>query len=174
MLASINLIDDGVGVTSGGRFALGPLRGRAAKPEPEYVGATARAERRTDDARVAGDIHGRAEGQTARTCGRVKDLRAGPRCSEDELEDEIRHEEEISAVDEKVRDSELTPEDQDRDWGDSWDDGFRGATNNSSYDEEDELEHRFGREYEAYRRSVNQIVPRIFTIASHRRTRESR
>ena len=36
----------GAAVTPGGRFALGPLRGRAAKPEPEYVGATARAERR--------------------------------------------------------------------------------------------------------------------------------
>ncbi|MEZ5382430.1 MAG: TIGR02680 family protein [Microthrixaceae bacterium] len=46
VLASINLSDDGVGVTSEGRFALGLLRGRAAKPQPEYVGATARAERR--------------------------------------------------------------------------------------------------------------------------------
>lgn len=56
VLASIELTDHGAinsgprrgasGVSAGGRFALGPLRGRATKPEPEYVGATARAERR--------------------------------------------------------------------------------------------------------------------------------
>jgi len=40
--------------------------------------------------------------------------------------------------------------------------------------EEDELEHRFGREYETYRWRVNQIVPRIFVIVSSRRTRKSK
>ena len=40
------VVHDGAGVTVDGRFALGPLRGRTTKPEPEYVGATARAERR--------------------------------------------------------------------------------------------------------------------------------
>jgi len=59
---------------------------------------------------------------------------------DEELEDEIRHEDEVAAIDEKMRETEMTPEDQDRDWGDSWDEGFRGATNNSSYDEDDELE----------------------------------
>ncbi len=59
---------------------------------------------------------------------------------EDEIEDETRHEDEIAAMDEKMRETEMTPEDQERDWGDSWDEGFRGATNNSSYDEDDELE----------------------------------
>ena len=52
---------------------------------------------------------------------------------EDELEDEIRHEDEIEAMDERERETEMNTEDQERDWGDSWDEGFRGATNNSSY-----------------------------------------
>ena len=39
--------------------------------------------------------------------------------------------------------------------------------------EEDELERRFGREYETYRWRVNQIFPRIFSLASSRRTRKS-
>ncbi len=59
---------------------------------------------------------------------------------EDELEDEIRHEDDIAAMDEKERETEMNSEDQERDWGDSWDEGFRGATNNSSYDEDDDLE----------------------------------
>jgi len=59
---------------------------------------------------------------------------------EDELEEETRHDDEIAAMDEKDRVAEMTPEDQERDWGDSWDDGFRGATNNSSYDEDDDME----------------------------------
>ena len=59
---------------------------------------------------------------------------------DDEIEDEIRHDDDITAMDEKVRETEMAPEDQERDWGDSWDDGFRGATNNTSYDEDDELE----------------------------------
>lgn len=59
---------------------------------------------------------------------------------DDELEDEIRHEDEITAMDEKVRETDQAPEDEDRDWGDSWDEGFRGATNNAGYDEDDDLE----------------------------------
>ncbi len=59
---------------------------------------------------------------------------------EDELEDEIIHEDEIAAMDERERETEMNTEDQERDWGDSWDEGFRGATNNSSYDEDDDLE----------------------------------
>jgi protein-S-isoprenylcysteine O-methyltransferase Ste14 len=37
--------------------------------------------------------------------------------------------------------------------------------------EEDELARRFGREYETYRSTVNQIIPRISSIASSPRTR---
>jgi len=59
---------------------------------------------------------------------------------EDELEDEIRQDDDVAAADEKLREADMAPEDQDRDWGDSWDDGFRGATNNSSYDEDDDFE----------------------------------
>ena len=40
--------------------------------------------------------------------------------------------------------------------------------------EEDELERRFGRAYEAYRLNVNQIIPRILSLTSSRRTREPR
>ncbi len=36
--------------------------------------------------------------------------------------------------------------------------------------EEDELERRFGREYETYRWNVNQIIPRIFSASSSRHT----
>jgi len=59
---------------------------------------------------------------------------------DDELEDEIRQDEDIAEADEKLREADMAPEDKDRDWGDSWDDGFRGATNNSSYDEDDDFE----------------------------------
>ena len=60
---------------------------------------------------------------------------------EDEIEDSILHEDEIVADEEKVRESDLSPEDQDRDWGDSWDEGFRGMTaDQSGFAEEDELE----------------------------------
>src|SRR5690606_6295639 len=37
---------DGVGVTAGGRFGLGPLRGAFRRAEPQFIGATARAARR--------------------------------------------------------------------------------------------------------------------------------
>jgi len=41
-------------------------------------------------------------------------------------------------------------------------------------DEEDELERRFGRECETYRREVNQLVPRISSLGSSRLTQERR
>jgi RNA polymerase sigma-54 factor len=59
---------------------------------------------------------------------------------EEELEEEIRRENEIAAVDEKVRETDQNPQDEDRDWGDSWDEGFRSLANERGYDEEDELE----------------------------------
>ena len=59
---------------------------------------------------------------------------------EDEMEEETRREEEISALDEELRDTDRAPEDKDRDWGDSWEDGFRGVSNDPGYEEEDELE----------------------------------
>jgi len=59
---------------------------------------------------------------------------------EEELEEEIRRENEISSADEKLRETEQNPQDEDRDWGDSWDEGFRGLSNERGYDEEDELE----------------------------------
>jgi len=59
---------------------------------------------------------------------------------EEEIEEEILRENEIAAEDEKVREKEQNPQDEDRDWGDSWDDGFRSLANERSYDEEDELE----------------------------------
>ncbi len=59
---------------------------------------------------------------------------------EEELEEEILRENQITADDEKVREKEQDPQDEDRDWGDSWDDGFRSLANERNYDEEDELE----------------------------------
>ncbi len=57
---------------------------------------------------------------------------------EDEMEEETRQEEELSNLEEKERSSD--PEDEERDWGDSFEDGFRGVTSNQSYDEEDDFE----------------------------------
>ena len=59
---------------------------------------------------------------------------------EEELEEETIRDNEISAEDEKVREKEQDPQDEDRDWGDSWDEGFRSLANERGYDEEDELE----------------------------------
>ena len=59
---------------------------------------------------------------------------------EEELEEEIVREQEIAAEDEKVREKEQDPQDEDRDWGDSWDEGFRQLGAERGYDEEDELE----------------------------------
>lgn len=46
VLRSIALADVGVGVLPDGRFHLGPLRGRFAKPNAEFIGAEAREQRR--------------------------------------------------------------------------------------------------------------------------------
>ncbi len=59
---------------------------------------------------------------------------------EDELEDEVKLDREITNLEEKTRDENADPRDEDRDWGDSWDDGFRGLTNENGYVEEDEFE----------------------------------
>lgn len=47
---------------------------------------------------------------------------------------------EISRLENGERAKDAEPQDENRDWGDSWDDGFRGVSNESGYDEEDELE----------------------------------
>ena len=46
VLASIALADAGIAVLADGRYHLGPLSGRFAKPEAEFIGATAREQRR--------------------------------------------------------------------------------------------------------------------------------
>jgi RNA polymerase sigma-54 factor len=60
--------------------------------------------------------------------------------SEDEVEESTRQEEEIAAMENQDRVKEQDPQDLERDWGDSFDEGFRGVGNEQSYDEEDELE----------------------------------
>ncbi len=47
---------------------------------------------------------------------------------------------EISRLENGERAKDAEPQDENRDWGDSWDDGFRGVSNERGYDEEDELE----------------------------------
>lgn len=46
VLASISLSEAGISVLPDGRFRLGPLAGRYGKPEAEFIGATAREQRR--------------------------------------------------------------------------------------------------------------------------------
>jgi RNA polymerase sigma-54 factor len=73
-----------------------------------------------------------------------KELVENPLLEEVELEDEVeestRQEREIRALEEGERQKESDPQDQERDWGDSWDDGFRGVSNEQGYDEDDDLE----------------------------------
>ncbi|MFH2053919.1 MAG: RNA polymerase factor sigma-54 [bacterium] len=59
---------------------------------------------------------------------------------EEELEEETRLDNEVSELEETGRDQEREPQDENRDWGDSWDEGFRGVSNEIGYEEEDELE----------------------------------
>jgi len=59
---------------------------------------------------------------------------------EEEMEEEVLREREIAAQDEKVREMDQNPLDEDRDWGDSWDEGFRNLANDRGYEEDDELE----------------------------------
>jgi len=59
---------------------------------------------------------------------------------EEEVEEEDRSEDEIAALDESAREKSQDPQDEDRDWGDSWEEGFKGLANEHGYDEEDEFE----------------------------------
>ena len=69
---------------------------------------------------------------------------------ENPLLEEIENDEEVEAADELEdavteadgleRDKDPEPQNEDRDWGDSFDDGFRSTTNERGYDEEDEME----------------------------------
>ncbi len=69
---------------------------------------------------------------------------------ENPLLEEIDHDEEVEEVnqledavteaDGHEREKDPEPQNEDRDWGDSFDDGFRGITNERGYDEEDEME----------------------------------
>lgn len=58
----------------------------------------------------------------------------------DEVEETTQQEEDLTAVEDKDREQGEDPQDVDRDWGDSFDDGFRGVTNERGYDEDDDLE----------------------------------
>jgi len=59
---------------------------------------------------------------------------------EDELEAEDRLDREVSKLEDKAREKQPEAQDENRDWGDSWEEGFRGLTNTQGYEEEDELE----------------------------------
>jgi len=59
---------------------------------------------------------------------------------DEELEEETRREDEVAEMDQDAREKTQDPQDEDRDWGDSWEEGFRGLANERGYDEEDELE----------------------------------
>jgi uncharacterized protein (TIGR02680 family) len=63
ILVSISLAEAGVTVRADGRFALGPLSGRFAKPAPDFVGATAREQRRQ---RLLSDLDERIADLSAR------------------------------------------------------------------------------------------------------------
>lgn len=60
--------------------------------------------------------------------------------AEEEVEESTRQEEELTVVEGVERDKVADPVEQERDWGDSFDDGFRGISNEQGYEEEDELE----------------------------------
>ena len=59
---------------------------------------------------------------------------------DDEEDEETRLDREISSLEDGERKKELDEADALRDWGDSFDDGFRGVANERGYEEEDELE----------------------------------
>jgi uncharacterized protein (TIGR02680 family) len=63
LLGSISLAEAGVTVRADGRFALGPLSGRFAKPAPDFIGATAREQRRQ---RLLADLDERIADLSAR------------------------------------------------------------------------------------------------------------
>ncbi len=58
--------------------------------------------------------------------------------TEDEIEDATRLDDAVTEADGMERDRDI--DDENRDWGDSFDDGFRGARVELGYDEDDELE----------------------------------
>ena len=60
--------------------------------------------------------------------------------ADDEIEDATRLDDAVSDADGMERDHEANEADEKRDWGDSFDDGFRGARNEIGYDEDDDLE----------------------------------
>jgi RNA polymerase sigma-54 factor len=60
--------------------------------------------------------------------------------SDEEVEEGTRQEEEITAMEDREREKEQDPQDQERDWGDSFDEGFRSVNNEQGYEEEDDLE----------------------------------
>jgi len=59
---------------------------------------------------------------------------------EEEVEESDQREDDIAALDEEAREKDLDPQDQERDWGDSFDEGFRNTALEQGWDEEDELE----------------------------------
>ena len=70
VLASIALAEAGVAVLADGRFQLGPLSGRFAKAEPEFIGATAREQRRQ---RLLAELDERIAAVAARLAGVLED-----------------------------------------------------------------------------------------------------
>ncbi|MHB8219872.1 MAG: TIGR02680 family protein [Acidimicrobiales bacterium] len=63
VLSSISLVEAGIAVMPDGRFHLGPLAGRFAKPRAEFIGATAREDRRQ---RLLADLDRRLSDLAAR------------------------------------------------------------------------------------------------------------
>jgi len=60
--------------------------------------------------------------------------------NDEEVEDASQLDDAVTEADGLERDKDPEPQNEDRDWGDSFDDGFRGTTNERGYDEEDEME----------------------------------
>ncbi len=73
-----------------------------------------------------------------------KELNENPLLEEVEVDDEVDEEtvrdDSISEMETGEREKIPEPEDENRDWGDSFEDGFRGVSNDPAYDEDDELE----------------------------------
>jgi RNA polymerase sigma-54 factor len=59
---------------------------------------------------------------------------------DEETEEVSQLEEAVTEADGLEREKDPEPQNEDRDWGDSFDDGFRGIANERGYDEEDEME----------------------------------
>jgi uncharacterized protein (TIGR02680 family) len=80
VLSSISLVDAGIAVLPDGRFRLGPLSGRFAKPRAEFIGATAREYRRQ---RLLADLDERLGELASRLAGTERERAA--------IADERRH-----------------------------------------------------------------------------------